>query len=87
MTSQCGVIDDSTSSSGLSLTGNITLKATSIGVVGSSLPESGNITVSRSLSRTSRRYLTARRPRQEYRAQRRHLHAGGRRKSGIYSVG
>ena len=46
VTSQCGVIDDSTSSSGLSLTGNITLKATSIGVVGSSFSKSGNITIS-----------------------------------------
>ena len=46
VTAQCGVIDDSTSSSGLSLTGNITLKATSIGVVGSSFSESGNITIS-----------------------------------------
>src|SRR5208282_4969055 len=44
--SQCGLIDDSTSSSGLSLTGNITLKATSIGVVGSSFSKSGNVTIS-----------------------------------------
>ncbi len=44
--SQCGVIDDSTSSSGLSLTGNITLKATSVGVVGSSFSKSGNINIS-----------------------------------------
>ncbi len=44
--SQCGVIDDSTSSSGLSLNGNVTLTATSIGVVGSSFSQSGNVTVS-----------------------------------------
>jgi Flp pilus assembly protein TadG len=46
ITSQCGIIDDSTSSSGLSLTGNITLTATSIGVVGSGFSKSGNITIS-----------------------------------------
>jgi Flp pilus assembly protein TadG len=46
VTAHCGVIDDSTSSSGLSLTGNITLKATSIGTVGSSFSKSGNITIS-----------------------------------------
>jgi Flp pilus assembly protein TadG len=46
VTAQCGIIDDSTSSSGLSLTGNITLKATSIGVVGSGFSKSGNITIS-----------------------------------------
>ena len=46
VTSQCGVIDDSTSSSGLSVTGNSTLKATSIGVFGSSFSKSGNVTIS-----------------------------------------
>ena len=43
---QCGIVDASSSSSGLSLAGNITLKATSIGVSGSSFSKSGNITLS-----------------------------------------
>lgn len=42
----CGIMDDSTSSSGIDLTGTGTLKATSIGVTGSSFSKTGTITVS-----------------------------------------
>ena len=46
LTAQCGLIDDSSSSSGLYLNGNITLKATTIGVSASAFSQSGNITLS-----------------------------------------
>jgi Flp pilus assembly protein TadG len=46
VTAQCGLIDDSSSSSGLYLSGNITLKATTIGVSANGFSESGNITLS-----------------------------------------
>jgi hypothetical protein len=46
LTAQCGIIDDSSSSSGLYLTGNGTLKATSIGVAGNGFFKSGNISLS-----------------------------------------
>ncbi len=46
VTSQCGVVDDSTSLSGLSVSGNSTLKATSVGVSGSSFTQTGNATIS-----------------------------------------
>jgi hypothetical protein len=46
LTAQCGLIDDSSSSSGLYLNGNITLTATSIGVSANGFAESGNVTLS-----------------------------------------
>jgi len=46
LTAQCGLIDDSSSSAGLYLNGNITLKATSIGVSANGFSEAGNITLS-----------------------------------------
>ena len=46
ITAQCGIIDESSSSSGLSLSGNIKLTATSIGVYGPGFSKSGNVTIS-----------------------------------------
>ena len=46
ITAQCGIVDESSSSSGLSLSGNITLTATSIGVYGPGFSKSGNVTIS-----------------------------------------
>jgi Putative Flp pilus-assembly TadE/G-like len=50
ITAQCGIIDDSSSSSGFSLNGIVTLKATSIGVTGSGYSSSGIVSVTPAVS-------------------------------------
>jgi len=46
LTAQCGLIDDSSSASGLYLSGNIALTATTIGVSANGFSQSGNVTLS-----------------------------------------